>query len=134
MTTTSTFLIQGEPKVFYLTVQDEPAAGTSTGGDAGGDASAANGGDTGAGTGGDTGAAPAPAPVPADTGGADTDAANAGAAAAPAAGSGSGELNYCGFTFHKGTSDLGAPKGCALFAVDDLSLPRFQHPSILRLC
>jgi len=29
--------------------------------------------------------------------------------------------NYCSFTFTKGVSHFGAPKGCALFAVDDLS-------------
>merc|ERR1711871_990179 len=43
------------------------------------------------------------------------DATRAGAGDATGAGAVSGALNYCGFTFHKGTNNLGAPKGCALF-------------------
>merc|ERR1711871_52062 len=34
---------------------------------------------------------------------------------------GSGDNNYCSITFTKGTDHLTAPKGCTLFAVDDLS-------------
>merc|ERR1711871_1406369 len=105
----------------YSTLTDKGEGNGSNGASAGaggnsGDAAGTGAGDaTGAGAGDATGA---------DAG----DATGAGAGDAAGAGAVSGALIYCGFTFHKGTNNLGAPKGCALFAVDDLSfLPSGQN-------
>ena len=66
-----------------------------------------------------TGASDESAAADADASSASGESANADADASSA--DNGGQLNYCGFTFYKGTHDMSAPKGCALFANDDLT-------------